>query len=99
MQLCVSRQRAHKKCMATTVKNQAARRLYVQLGYHEAGIVDCYFNGMPGIKRVCLEKTPDAQFFFRLQPAASQTGHKITENSENCMQKRNSSVEISPKLC
>ncbi len=60
MQLCVSRQRAHQKCMDTNVKNQAARRLYAQLGYREAGIVDCNFNGMPGIKRVYLEKTPDA---------------------------------------
>ena len=46
--------------MDTNVKNQAARRLYAQLGYREAGIVDCNFNGMPGIKRICLEKTPDA---------------------------------------
>ena len=74
MQLCVSRHRAHQKRMDTTVKHQAARRLYAQLGYREAGIVDCNFNGMPGIKRVCLEKTPDAQIFFRLQPVGSQTG-------------------------
>lgn len=60
MQLCVSRQRAHQKCMDINVKNQAARRLYAQLGYREAGIVDCNFNGMPGIKRVYLEKTLDA---------------------------------------
>lgn len=60
--------------MDTNVKNQAARRLYAQLGYREAGIVDCNFNGMQGIKRVCLEKTPDAQIFFRLQPVGSQTG-------------------------
>ena len=46
--------------MDTNVKNQAARRLCAQLGYREAGIVDCNFNGMPGIKRVCLEKTLDA---------------------------------------
>lgn len=46
--------------MDTNVKNQAARRLYAQPGYREAGIVDCNFNGMPGVKRVCLEKTPDA---------------------------------------
>ena len=46
--------------MDTNVKNQAARRLYARLGYREAGIVDCNFSGMPGIKRVCLEKTLDA---------------------------------------
>ena len=74
MQLCVSRQRAHQKRMDINVKNQAARRLYAQLGYRETGIVECNFNGMPGIKRVCLEKTLDAQIFFRLQPVGSQTG-------------------------
>lgn len=74
MQLCVSRQRAHQKRMDINVKNQAARRLYAQLGYRETGIVECNFNGMPGIKHVCLEKTLDAQIFFRLQPVGSQTG-------------------------
>lgn len=34
----------------------AARRLYARLGYKEVGIVDCTFNGIAGVKLVCLEK-------------------------------------------
>lgn len=45
--------------MDTNQKNQAARRLYAHLGYREAGIVDCSFNGIPDVKLVCLEKTLD----------------------------------------
>ena len=45
---------------ALDAKYQAARRLYARPGYHETGIADCNFNGMPGVKRVCLEKTLDA---------------------------------------
>ncbi|MDO4623145.1 MAG: GNAT family N-acetyltransferase [Eubacteriales bacterium] len=42
--------------MDTQEKNTAARRLYAGLGYKEADIVDCDFNGIPGVKLVCLEK-------------------------------------------
>lgn len=34
----------------------AARSLYAGLGYQEVGIVSCDFNGIPGIRLVCLEK-------------------------------------------
>lgn len=43
--------------MDTNVKNQAARRLYARLGYREADIVPCVFNGIAGVQLVCLEKT------------------------------------------
>lgn len=36
--------------------NATARKLYGGLGYREIDIVDCTFNGIPGIKLVCLEK-------------------------------------------
>lgn len=42
--------------MDTNAKNTAARRLYARLGYQEAGIVPCVFNGIPGVQLVCLEK-------------------------------------------
>lgn len=40
----------------TNVRNLPARALYKKLGYREAGIVACDFNGIPGIGLVCLEK-------------------------------------------
>lgn len=42
--------------MDTNAKNTAARRLYAGLGYREAGIVSCVFNGIPDVQLVCLEK-------------------------------------------
>lgn len=42
--------------MDTNVINQRARQMYHQLGYEEIGIVGCVFNGIPGVKLVCLEK-------------------------------------------
>ena len=42
--------------MDTNEKNSAARRLYARLGYREAGIVPCVFNGIKGVGLVCLEK-------------------------------------------
>lgn len=42
--------------MDTNAKNTAARRLYARLGYREAGIVPCVFNGIPDVQLVCLEK-------------------------------------------
>lgn len=43
--------------MDTNARNQAARKLYARLGYREADIVPCVFNGIPDVKLVCLEKT------------------------------------------
>ena len=43
--------------MDTNERNSAARALYKKLGYREAGIVSCVFNGIPGVRLVCLEKT------------------------------------------
>lgn len=40
----------------TNAKNEAARRFYKKLGFSEAGIVPCDFNGIPGINLVLLEK-------------------------------------------
>ncbi len=45
--------------MDTNAKNTAARRLYAGLGYWEAGIVPCVFNGIPDVQLVCLEKKLD----------------------------------------
>ena len=42
--------------MDTNEKNAAARAMYSKLGYGEAGIVPCDFNGIPGVRLVCLEK-------------------------------------------
>lgn len=42
--------------MDTNEKNSNARRLYKKLGYNEADIVPCDFNGIPNIRLVCLEK-------------------------------------------
>lgn len=40
----------------TNEKNQRARRMYKSLGYSEADIVPCVFNGIEGVRLVCLEK-------------------------------------------
>lgn len=42
--------------MDTNVKNARARRLYAHLGYREAGMIPCVFNGITGVQLVCLEK-------------------------------------------
>ena len=42
--------------MDTNARNTAARRLYARLGYWEAGVVPCVFNGIPDVQLVCLEK-------------------------------------------
>lgn len=40
----------------TNERNAVARALYRKLGYTEAGIVPCVFNGIQGVHLVCLEK-------------------------------------------
>ncbi|MCI2056797.1 MAG: GNAT family N-acetyltransferase [Oscillibacter sp.] len=42
--------------MDTNERNLAARALYQKLGYAEIGVVDSVFNGIPGVRLVCLEK-------------------------------------------
>ena len=42
--------------MDTNAKNLRARTLYKRLGYMEAGIVPTVFNGIQGVRLVCLEK-------------------------------------------
>lgn len=42
--------------MDTNAKNKRARRMYERLGFWEAGIVPCVFNGIPDVDLVCLEK-------------------------------------------
>lgn len=42
--------------MDTNEINLAARSLYKKLGYREAGIMPCVFNGISGVNLVCLEK-------------------------------------------
>ena len=40
----------------TNERNTAARAFYKKLGYTEAGIVPCTFNGLEGVQLVCIEK-------------------------------------------
>ena len=42
--------------MDTNAKNSTARSLYKKLGYKEVSVVPCFFNGIPGVQLVCLEK-------------------------------------------
>ncbi len=42
--------------MDTNWYNQSARTLYRKLGYREASVVPCEFNGIPDVQLVCLEK-------------------------------------------
>ena len=42
--------------MDTNAVNAAARSLYKKLGYREACIVPCEFNGIPNVQLVCLDK-------------------------------------------
>ena len=43
----------------TNERNTGARRLYKRLGYAEAAVVPCVFNGIPGVRLVLLEKRLD----------------------------------------
>ena len=43
--------------MDTNCRNLRARAMYGRLGYREAGIVPCVFNGIRGVELVLLEKT------------------------------------------
>ena len=42
--------------MDTNAINAAARAMYAKLGYREADIVPCVFNGIPNVNLVLLEK-------------------------------------------
>ena len=42
--------------MDTNAINVAARSLYRKLGYREACVVPCEFNGIPNVQLVCLDK-------------------------------------------
>lgn len=42
--------------MDTNAKNTAARRMYAKLGFSEAGVIPCVFNGLEDVHLVCLEK-------------------------------------------
>ena len=42
--------------MDTNSRNLRARAMYAKLGYREAGIVPCVFNGIAGVGLVLLEK-------------------------------------------
>lgn len=41
----------------TNARNTYAREFYHRLGYREAGIVPCVFNGLKDVNLVCLEKS------------------------------------------
>ena len=47
--------------MDTQEKNFVARAFYGKLGYAEKGVVLCTFNGIPGVRLVCLEKRLPAE--------------------------------------
>lgn len=40
----------------TNARNARARRMYARLGFREAGVIPCVFNGIGGVELVCLEK-------------------------------------------
>ena len=40
----------------TNAVNTRARRLYRRMGYTEADILPCCFNGIDGVNLVCIEK-------------------------------------------
>lgn len=40
----------------TSQTNLPARSLYKSLGFREAAVLECNFNGLPGVQLVCLEK-------------------------------------------
>ena len=42
--------------MDTNERNTRARSIYARRGYREAGIIPCTFNGLEGVRLVCLEK-------------------------------------------
>lgn len=42
--------------MDTNARNTRARTFYQKIGYREAGFVPCVFNGLEGVRLVCLEK-------------------------------------------
>ena len=42
--------------MDTNVKNARARAMYAKLGYREIGVIPTTFNGIEGVRLVCLEK-------------------------------------------
>lgn len=47
--------------MDTNEKNARARALYARLGYWETGIIPCTFNGISGVRLVCLEKKVECE--------------------------------------
>ena len=51
--------RKHNCCylrLDTNFINDRARKMYARLGYEEIGVVNCVFNGIEGVRLVCLEK-------------------------------------------
>lgn len=42
--------------MDTNARNTRARAFYQKMGYREAGVVPCVFNGLEDVQLVCLEK-------------------------------------------
>ena len=61
----------------TNAKNAAARRLYARLGFREAAIVPCTFNGIAGVELVCLEKRLDAACHKANKPQPVDTYHGL----------------------
>lgn len=54
--------------MDTNEINRPARRLYESLGFREAGIFPCAFNGIAGVRLVCLEKKLDSEARREVRP-------------------------------
>ena len=40
----------------TNARNAVARAMYARHGYAESGVIPCEFNGIPGVRLVCMEK-------------------------------------------
>ena len=53
---CAREQNASVLRIDTNARNAFARGFYRRLGFREAGVVPCSFNGIPDVHLVCLEK-------------------------------------------
>lgn len=64
--------------MDTNAINVGARRFYAKLGFWEAGIVECTFNGIPGCKAGVSGKEAGALIFGRMTEEAQENTDRFS---------------------